>query len=58
MKKDGQELSEDIIGPEEYRTYTLKEKGDSKQNTWSSSGNPDEFIVRVQKGEILVSVNQ
>ena len=58
MKKDGQELSDDILGPEEYRTYTLTEKGDSKQNTWSSSGNPDEFIVRVQKGEMLVSVSQ
>ena len=58
MKKDGQELSEDIIGPEEHRTFTLNKKGDSKQNTWSSSGNPDEFVVRVQRGEMLVSFSQ
>jgi hypothetical protein len=58
MRKEGQELSDDIIGPEEHRTYTLNKKGESKQNTWSSSGYPDEFIVRVQRGEILVSFSQ
>jgi len=36
----------------------LKKKGESKKNTWSNSSGADEFIVRVEKGEILVNVSQ
>jgi hypothetical protein len=56
--KGGKETSEDVIGPEEYRTYTFNKKGDSKNNTWSNSAGADEFILRVEKGAILVIVIQ
>ncbi|KPK63354.1 hypothetical protein AMJ83_07220 [candidate division WOR_3 bacterium SM23_42] len=58
LTKGGNEVSEDVIGPKDYRTYTLKKKGESKKNTWSNSSGADEFIVRVEKGEILVNVSQ
>lgn len=58
LAKGGKEVSDDVIGPKEYRTYTMSKKGDSKKNTWSSSAGADEFIVRVEKGEILVNVSQ
>lgn len=58
LAKGGKEVSDDVIGPKEYRTHTMSKKGDSKKNTWSSSAGADEFIVRVEKGEILVNVSQ
>lgn len=58
LAKGGNEVSEDVIGPKDYRTYTLKKKGESKKNTWSNSAGADEFIVRVENGEILVNVSQ
>ena len=58
LAKGGNEVSEDVIGPKDYRTYTLKKKGESKKNTWSNSAGADEFIVRVESGEILVNVSQ
>jgi hypothetical protein len=58
LARDGQEVSDEVIGPEDIRTYTMQKKGDSKKNTWSNSTGADEFIVRVDKGEILVNVSQ
>ncbi len=58
MTKSGKEVSEDVIGPEEYRTYTFDKQGESKTNTWSNSAGADEFVVRVEKGTVLVIVNQ
>jgi hypothetical protein len=58
LAKGGQEVSDEVVGPEDFRTYTMQKKGDSKKNTWSNSTGADEFIVRVDKGEILVNVSQ
>jgi len=54
----GEEVSDSIIGPKDYRTYTLKKNGESIESTWNNSAQADEFIVRVGKGEILVNVYQ
>lgn len=58
LVKGGKEVSDDVIGPKDHRTYTMQKEGDSKKNTWSNSTGADEFIVRVEKGEILVNVSQ
>jgi len=58
LSKGGKEVSDDVIGPKDSRTYTMNKEGDSKKNTWSNSIGADEFIVHVEKGEILINVSQ
>lgn len=54
--KNGQPLGEDQIGPEKYRTITLKSKGDVDKNAHSANG--DRIVFRVIKGEMLIKLGQ
>ncbi len=53
--KDGQEVGEDEIGPEKFRTVTI-ETGETDQRTLSPPG--DKVIFRVTKGEVLFKLGQ
>ena len=52
----GQEISEDKIGPAEYRTVTLKEENEVNRKSLSAVG--DEIVITVEKGRILVKLGQ
>ncbi len=49
-------LSDDDMGPLEYRTATLRNKNESESQTFQA--NADEMTVRVEEGEILVKIGQ
>jgi hypothetical protein len=52
---NGQILSEDQIGPEEFRTITLEAINESTTRTYTT--NADELVVTVKEGEVIVRVN-
>ncbi|MDH4158388.1 MAG: DUF4412 domain-containing protein, partial [candidate division Zixibacteria bacterium] len=54
--KGGQEVSEDEIGPAEYRTVTLKEENEVNRKSLGAAG--DEIVLTVEKGKILVKLGQ
>ncbi|MBA7703617.1 hypothetical protein ES703_112405 [subsurface metagenome] len=54
--QEGKELSEKVIGPVGFRTFTLNSEKMRQQRTWSTEAN--EIVIRVEKGQMLIRVKQ
>ena len=54
--QQGKELSDSVIGPVSFRTFTLDNENVREQRTWSTEAN--EIVIRVEKGQVLVRVEQ
>lgn len=54
--QEGKELSEKVIGPVGFRTFTLNSEKMRQQRTWSTEA--DEIVIRVEKGQMLIRVKQ
>lgn len=53
--KDGRELSPELIGNENYRTFILKKEGNFEKRTYSPQG--DEILIKVSKGEMNITLH-
>ena len=53
---EGNLLNEEIQGPKEYRTRTLRTKNETQRSVWKPFG--DEVVIRVEKGEMEVKLGQ
>ena len=53
--KDGKELSPELIGTVNYRTFVLKKEGNFEKRTYSPQG--DEILIKVSKGEMNITLH-
>ena len=51
------ELSQERVGPAEFRTFTLERPGDSQTRIWTTL-NFNEFTLNVETGQIQVTVEK